>query len=109
MFSVLTILAVIIGIVLIVLVLLQPGKGDLSATFGGISGQFGSMFGMQRTADFLNKLTRVLAIVVLVLILVANRLILGGVKTEKIKPVTEGAKPPIGNTMTPPPVEAPKK
>lgn len=109
MFPVLTILAVILGLVLIVLVLLQPGKGDLSATFGGISGQFGTMFGMQRTADFMNKLTRIIALVILLLILIANRLILGGPKAETIKPVTEGAKAPAGNTLNTPPVQAPKK
>lgn len=110
MFTVLTILAIIIGIVLILLVLLQPGKGDLSATFGGVSGQLGSMFGMQKTADFLSKLTRILAIAILVIIVVANKLIStgGNDKTPVIKPVTEGAKAPAGN-MAPPPVEAPKK
>lgn len=110
MFPILLILAIIVGILLIVLVLLQPGKGDLSATFGGMSSQLGSMFGMQKTADFLSKLTRILAIAILVIIVVANKLIEGspGEKVQVVKPVTEGAKAPAGN-MAPPPVEAPKK
>ncbi|NLO20268.1 MAG: preprotein translocase subunit SecG, partial [Ignavibacteria bacterium] len=45
-----SIIIIICSILLIAVVLLQPGKGDLSATFGGISSQMGSMFGMQKTA-----------------------------------------------------------
>lgn len=110
MFPVLTVLAIIVGLLLIVLVLLQPGKGDLSATFGGMSSQLGSMFGMQKTADFLSKLTKILAIAILVIVIIANKLIQGGSGQEAatVKPVTEGAKAPVGN-VAPPPIEAPKK
>lgn len=94
MLPILLILSILTGILIIVLVLLQPGKGDLSATFGGISGQFGSMFGMQRTADFLSKLTKYLAIAMLLLILLTNKFFLGGPKIEQVKPVTEGASVP---------------
>ena len=101
MYSLLMILSIIVGIFIIALVLLQPGKGDLSSTFGGISSQFGSMFGMQRTFDFLQKLTRIMAIVILVLILATNKFFLGGPKVEMIKPVTEGAKIPTSPVMPP--------
>lgn len=97
---------IIISIVLIVAVLIQPGKGDLSASFGGLGSQFGSMFGMQRTVDFVQKLTRWLAVAILVLVLMANKFFLGP-KTTEVKPVTQGAKPP--GTMAPPPVEIPKQ
>lgn len=108
MFSIILILSIIAGIVMIILVLLQPGKGDLSATFGGLSSQFGSMFGMKRTSDFLMKLTLYVAVAILVLAIAANKIIYGGPKMEQIKPVTEGAKAPI-NTMAPPPEPASKK
>lgn len=74
--TVLTILIILASILLIVVVLLQPGKGDLSSTFGGISGQMGSMFGMQRTANILQKVTRYLAIGILVVTLLINKFFL---------------------------------
>jgi len=107
MFSLIAILLILISIVLIAAVLIQPGKGDLSASFGGLGSQFGTMFGMQRTVDFVQKLTRWLAIAILILVLIANKFFLGP-KFEEVKPVTQGAKPPA-NTMAPPPIEIPKQ
>lgn len=76
MFELSIIVLILISIVLIGLVLLQPGKGDLSATFGGFSSQMGSMFGTRKTMDFLAKLTRILAVVILLVILFINKIIL---------------------------------
>lgn len=76
MFTVTLILIVILSIVLIISILLQPGKGDLSATFGGLGGQFGARFGMQRTADFLSKFTKIIAAIILLLAYIANKLFL---------------------------------
>ena len=51
---------VILAIVLIVLVLLQHGKGaDMGAAFG--SGSAGSLFGASGSADFLSRSTAVVA------------------------------------------------
>jgi preprotein translocase subunit SecG len=74
--TVLTILVILASVLLIVVVLLQPGKGDLSSTFGGLSGQMGSMFGMTRTANILQKITRYLAIGILVVTLLINKFFL---------------------------------
>ncbi len=71
--TILTILIIIAAILLIVVVLLQPGKGDLSASFGGLGGQMGSMFGMQRTANLLQKITRYIAIAILVIAFIINK------------------------------------
>ncbi len=70
--TVLSIIIILASILLVVVVLLQPGKGDLTATFGGLGGQMGSMFGMQRTANILQKITRYLAIGILALALLIN-------------------------------------
>ncbi len=76
--TILTVLVLIAAVLLIVVVLLQPGKGDLSASFGGIGGQMGSMFGMQKTANILQKITIWIAIGILVLTFFINRFFLGG-------------------------------
>jgi protein translocase SecG subunit len=106
MFSVIAIIIILLAIALIAVVLLQPGKGDLSASFGGLGGQFGSMFGMQKTMGILAKTTRVLAIVILVLVLLVNKFFVSQDMQEERKVVTEGVKPTSGN-IAPPPVSAP--
>ncbi|ROL59422.1 preprotein translocase subunit SecG [Bacteroidetes/Chlorobi group bacterium MS-B_bin-24] len=109
MFTLVTILLIIGSILLIGVILLQPGKGDLSPTFGGLGAQFGTMFGAQRTMDFLQKTTRALIVAILLLSLIANKFLLRSSGQSEIKPVTQGA--PIPKTLpnTPPPVEVPKK
>ena len=60
------IICIILAIVLIVLVILQQGKGsDLGSAFGG--GSSNSMFGALGPSDFLGKLTYMLVAVWLIL------------------------------------------
>lgn len=74
MFGFLVALEVIISILLIIVVLMQSSKGGgLAGTFGGA--QIGTVFGVRRTADFLSKVTTVLAAVFLILSLVVNFLL----------------------------------
>lgn len=97
MFTILTILMIIGAILLIVAVLLQPGKGDLTATFGGLSAQFGQVFGMTRANDLLAKITRYIAIAIFVLAIIANKFFLGGAgegTQQQVRPVTEGVEIP---------------
>lgn len=103
MFTLISIIMILAAILLIGVILLQPGKGDLSPTFGGLTTQFGTMFGTQRTMDFLQKLTRGLIIAILLLALFANKFLIRSTGEETVKPVTQGAKPPTA------PVEIPKK
>ncbi len=103
MFTLISIIMILGAILLIGVILLQPGKGDLSPTFGGLTTQFGTMFGTQRTMDFLQKLTRGLIIAILLLALFANKFLIRSSSEETVKPVTQGAKPPVA------PVEIPKK
>jgi protein translocase SecG subunit len=109
MLTVISILLIIIAVVLIGVVLLQPGKGDLTATFGGFSSQMGSMFGMQRTVTLLARITKILAIAIVVLTLVANKFFIthGGSEVETVKPVTEGTQIPAG-PIGAPPTETPR-
>jgi preprotein translocase subunit SecG len=109
MFTLVVIILIIAAILLIGVILLQPGKGDLSPTFGGLTTQFGTMFGTQRTMDFLQKTTRALIIIILLLSLIANKFLLRSGGTQEIKPVTQGAKIPKTLPTNTPPVEVPKK
>lgn len=101
MYTFLTLLTLLSAILLIIVVLLQPGKGDLAPTFGGLTTQFGTMFGTQRTMDFLQKLTRGLIIAILLLSLFANKFINRSRGPEEIKPVTQGAKIPMSQPIMP--------
>ena len=60
--SILTVIIVMVAISIIVLVLLQQGKGaDMGAAFGGGSSQ--SLFGSRGSATFLSRATAILAAV----------------------------------------------
>lgn len=106
MYSVLAIIIILLAVALIAVVLLQPGKGDLSASFGGLGSQFGSMFGMQKTMGILAKTTRIIAIIILGLVLMINKFFVGQDQGESRRAVTEGAKTESGN-IAPPPAQNP--
>lgn len=72
MYTLILVIMIIAAIVLIAVVLLQPGKGDLSSSLGGFGSQMGSMFGMQRTANILAKITKYLAAGIIILAIAAN-------------------------------------
>ena len=64
----LTVINVILTVVIIVMVLLQQGKGsDLGSAFGG--GSSNSMFGALGPSNFLGKLTYIIAAIWLILTL----------------------------------------
>lgn len=98
MFGLLVAVEIIVSILLIIVVLMQSSKGGgLAGTFGGA--QIGTVFGVRRTADFLSKVTTVLAVVFLVLSLVINFLLPGRTtSTESV--IQQGAGQP---TAVPPP------
>jgi len=57
---------ILVSILLILVVLLQPGKGgDLGSVFGGGGGSSESVFGAAGAVPFLSKVTRVLAVLFL--------------------------------------------
>ena len=82
MYSILITISVIDAILLILVVLLQSSKGGgLAGSFGG-SGQFGTVFGTRRTADFLSKITWWLGGALLILAVVINLFFLPGQTTS---------------------------
>ena len=90
---------IILAIILIVLVILQQGKGsDLGSAFGG--GSSNSMFGAVGPSNFLGKLTAFVATLFLVLNL-AQAVLLKNANTEvlftdkEIQEVTKKAEIPV--------------
>ncbi len=106
MFTATVLLMVVLSILLILAVLIQPGRGELSSSFGGLGGQFGSLFGMRRTMDFLTKLTIGLGAALMLLSIVANKFFLGAAEGTR-EPVTVGAPVPLPQSLPTPPPQAP--
>ena len=100
MITLLMILSIFAAILMIILVLLQPGKADMGSAMGGFSSQMGSVFGMQKSANILATITKVLAGVILVVILSTNKFFLPNSSgtTQVKKVITEGV------NMTAPPL-----
>ncbi len=86
----LILLTIVFAILLILLVLVQPGKADMGATFGGLGSQMGTMFGTERSKNILATATKVCAVAILVLVLVTNKFFVGGNDKAVQKIVTEG-------------------
>ncbi|MBU1097391.1 MAG: preprotein translocase subunit SecG [Bacteroidetes bacterium] len=78
MYTVLSLLAILVSIILIIVVLLQSSKGGGLAGITGGSGNFSQAFGSRRTADFLSKFTWWLGGIILVLAISINMFFLPG-------------------------------
>ncbi|MDX9789835.1 MAG: preprotein translocase subunit SecG [Candidatus Kapaibacterium sp.] len=89
MFTVFAILMLILSFLLIGVVLLQPGKGDMISGMSGLGGTFSNMLGSRRATDLLSKITIGLAAGILILSVVTNKFFVGG-GADGPKPVTEG-------------------
>ncbi len=100
MIGFLSVILMILGILLIIVVLLQPGKGDMISGMGGLGGQFSSMLGTRRAMDLLTKITIGFAATIMVLSLVTNLFFVG--EGEDIqRPAVEGAEVPINQPVNP--------
>ena len=101
MFGFLVMVEVIVSILLIIVVLMQSSKGGgLAGSFGGAN--IGTVFGVRRTADFLGKLTSILAAIFLILSLVINFLLPN--RTQSAESVIQRA---AGQQQTVPPPQLP--
>lgn len=89
MLVLLTVLMLLLSVLLIAVVLLQPGKGDMISGMGGLGGQFSNMLGSRRATDILSKITIGIAASILLLAIVTNKFFVGG-GADGPRPVTEG-------------------
>jgi protein translocase SecG subunit len=106
MFYLMAILIIIASALLILVVLLQPGKGDMLAGLGGgLTNNLTSMFGSRRAMDLLTKVTIGLAVAILVFTLLTNKFFVGQ-SINVDKPLIEGTQlppsaPPAGTPSVP--------
>ncbi|MCE5304170.1 MAG: preprotein translocase subunit SecG [Chloroherpetonaceae bacterium] len=105
MYSILIILNIIASILLIAVVLIQPGKGDMLTGMGGITSSFTSMFGSKQTMDLLQKITIGLAVAMLVFSVITNKFFVSQQQNAP-KPMIEGTQlppsaPPVGQPPMP--------
>jgi preprotein translocase subunit SecG len=99
MSNVLIIIHVVVSIALIMIVLLQTGKGaDMGAAFGGGSSQ--TLFGSTGASTFLSKLTTIAAVIFmltsLALAYYSSNRTRSSIMMENTPPVTEQAAPQTG-------------
>jgi len=102
MYSLLVLISVLVGILLIIVVLLQSSKGGgLAGSFGG-AGQFGTVFGTRRTADFLSKATWWLGGGLMVLAVIINLFFLPGQTTSRQREsiIQSGRQRPVPTSPT---------
>jgi len=106
MYTVLLIFQVLLGVGIVVLVLLQHGKGaDAGAAFG--SGASATVFGAQGSANFLSRTTAVLATLFFInSIALSNKYVIGtpekaGSVVEEVAPLSSSEKPGAGANDSP--------
>lgn len=114
MLSVIFILSILAALLLIGLVLIQPGKGDMMSGMGGLNLQFNAAFGSSKATNILTRATWTMAIAILVFTLVANVFLTKNTgqeqqlaPTEKVDAPINNQAPPVGIQQSAPPTSAP--
>jgi len=104
MLIILTLLTVFSAVLLILAVLIQPGKADMVSGMGGFGGQMTNLLGVRNSRNILQSITMGLAIFVALMAIVINKFFL---ETEAVAkaPSTVGVEIP---TSTSAPVQAPQ-
>ena len=98
-FSIFIALIIVVCFLLVLVVMVQnPKGGGLSSSFGGGSQQVG---GVQKTSDFLDRSTWILASLLLVLILISNVSLSPGSSSQDSKLLQEGTEQTIPETTIP--------
>ncbi len=105
----LTILSVFASFLLILVILIQPGKAEMISGMGGLGGQAMNMFGVRQSRNFLQSLTIGLTTFIMVAAILVNKVFLETNEGGERAPVTQGAALPTAPlpTGTPAPTPAP--
>jgi len=88
MFTLSVIVMIIISVLLVLVVLVQPGKGDMISGMSGLGGTFSNMMGSRRAMDLLTKITIGLASAIMLLSLLVNKFVVGA-EDNTVRPVIE--------------------
>ncbi|MFZ9870912.1 MAG: preprotein translocase subunit SecG [Candidatus Kapaibacteriota bacterium] len=108
MATILILLSLFAAILLILVVLIQPGKSEMISGMGGLGGQAANLFGVRQSRNVLQNLTIGLTISLMVMALLVNRLFIGDEGTAGRVPVTQGVTiPQPTSTPTTAPASAP--
>jgi len=105
MYTLFMVLLFVLSAILMIVVLLQPSKGDMISTLGGIGGQFTSVFGARGGMQKLQKITVGLAIAIVVLSILVNKVGLDRSQEVVVKPIVEGTSVPTQRNPVMPPVQ----
>lgn len=111
MLTAISLVLVLLAIILILAVLIQPGKSDMIAGMSGISGQFNSVLGSKGASDMLSKITMGIAITIIILSVVTNAVFTKGVTgtAGTKRAMTEGKSAPNVQTVPTNPGAQPKR
>lgn len=113
MATLLILLCVVASILLVLVILIQPGKAEMISGMGGLGGQAMNLFGVRQSRNVLQNLTIGLTAAIMVFSLVVNKFFMDTSSAGERAPVTQGAALPTENlpvgTGTPAPSPAPQQ
>lgn len=105
MYTFLVAIEIVVSVLLVIVILMQNSKGGgLAGSFGGSN--FGTVFGVRRTADFLTRATTILATTFIVLTLLINVFFLPGKGTSSKESVIQSGQTTVPPSQLPPPTQA---
>jgi protein translocase SecG subunit len=100
MATLLIILSIFASFLLILVVLIQPGKAEMISGMGGLGGQAMNMFGVRQSRNFLQNLTIGLTAGIMVAAILVNKVFLETKEGGERAPVTQGAALPTAPLPT---------
>ena len=101
MYTFLVGIEIVVSILLVIVILMQNSKGGgLAGSFGG--GNFGTVFGVRRTADFLTRATTILATTFILLTLIINVFFLPGKGASSKESVIQSGQSSVPPAQLPP-------
>ena len=108
MVTLLSLLCVFGALLLILTVLIQPGKSEMISGMGGLGGQVSNLLGVRQGRNFLQNLTIGLIAGIMLMAIIINKVFLPDSGVAVRTPVTQGAEIPAGTAPgTPAPVGQP--
>ena len=109
MVTLLILLSVFASILLVLVILIQPGKAEMISGMGGIGGQAMNLFGVRQSRNVLQNLTIGLTAAIMLMAIVVNKVFLPDGSTGERAPVTQGAELPTTPLPTGQPSPAPQQ
>lgn len=107
--TILLILCILASILLIAVVLVQPGKADMVSGMGGLGGQMTNLLGVRQGRNILQNITIGLALFLIVTSIVYNKVFVAtGVTPEATTPFGDAPIPVAPATQQQPAQQAPQ-